>query len=333
MHLSRRHYLVAGGATLATLAGCSTGSGTQGSGTDEHNDAGTPETDGPLTLEFGESAVFTNDEGIELVVTPTEARSTEAIVTGGKEQVYADGPDADDALYLLVTFRLENTGSQNTKVPGGLFFRSNGSEVERTITRLPGERYDDIDWVDAGDTATGTVVFEVPEDAESGAVAAKFRTTFNSPPVRWEFDLDDIPREAYDFDELSPGEAIELGTEENRYSFAALGATETTSYDGPDGEEHAAGSGKKFVLVEVESENVGESTVTLPTAYNMRLRTDDDEIQAGRYRRGDDRYDGGPHDAGGVRTGLVLFEVPDSASSYSLQVEFGNGPTGTWELE
>lgn len=337
MRLTRRRYLLAGSATFTSVSGCISGSDSGGSDQveDTSTAAGDSEPGEPLTLEFAETAVFTNDEAVELEVTPTEARLTEAIVVGGKggiDQVSAFTPDADDALYLLVTFRLTNAGSAQTKVPGGLFFTANGKQVSRTIRDVPGRNYDDLSMVEAGETVEGTVVFEVPADAESGLVEAKFRTLFQSPPVRWELDLGDVARQTYDFDGQAPGEPIEFGTEEYRYTFAALGASETTSYAGSDGEERTAAEGSTFVHVEVQSENVGTSPVTLPTAYGMRLLADGSEIKAGQYEGSDDQYTGGKTGPGEGQRGIVEFEVPESTAEYTLQVEFGNGPVGTWEL-
>lgn len=339
MQLSRRQCLIAGGATVTALAGCTSGSGTAGgSGDDEETSTdavGRTTSSGPLRLKFGETAVFTNDEAVELEVTPTDARLTEAIITGGKggnDQVYATSPDDPDSLYLLVTFELRNAGSSETKIPGGLFFTASGEQVSRTVREVPGQNYGDLDWVEPGETVRGTVLFETPADAESGVVEARFRTLFQSPPVEWELGLSELPRKTFDFEGKSPGEAIELGTEEYRYSFTALGTTESTEYEASNEGTQTPADGNKFVFVEVESENVGTSPVTLPSPYDMRLVTADSKFEAGTHKNLDERYRGGPSDPGEVRTGDVLFEVPESVSSYTLQVEFSNGPIGTWQL-
>lgn len=334
MGLSRRGYLLAGGTVLSTsVAGC------QGRSESAATEASSGETErsgeaDPLDLQFGETAVFTNDAAVELHVTPTAARLTEAVVVGRESTgvVFANVPDSADSLYLLVTFHLENKGSEKTKIPNGLSFSANGQGGRETMSDFPTQAYGKLDWLDSADSVEGTALFEVPADADSGVVSATFQTLFDSPPVNWTLDLASLSVTRYDVEGKRPGEAVELGTEAYSYSFAALGVRETNSYETGGGEKHTAADGKTFALVEVESENVGSEPVTVPTAFGMRLVTADDEAEAGEYQRTEERYDGGETDPGAVRTGEVLFELPESASEYTFEVELAHGLVGTWEL-
>lgn len=334
MELSRRRYLLAGGSAFTALAGCTGTDSPNGGDDDSGNTPGGGGSD-PLYLEFGETAVFYDDDGLELQATPTDAWLAEASVFGADGHVRTYGPNSSDVLLLFVEFQVTNAGANETQAPEGLSWEADGGgrTVDRTSIRAPGGNYGYVNRVGAGETITGTAPFEVDPSTESGSVILEFSGIITSPPVYWSLDLTEVPVERYDLDGLSPGESVDLGTEEYSYSFTALGTETISSYTDYNGQTMTPADGNTFLLVEVQAENVGTEPVMLPLGLNMNVLADGSEIASSYYGDLDERYDADTVDPGVVVQGDVLFEVPETASTFTLQVPFGNYLVGTWELQ
>lgn len=346
MNVTRRRLLYASGATVTGLAGCPSLSGNgespDGGGNGNGNDDGadgdggrrSDGTEGALELEFGEGAEFTNDNGVRLHVAMSDPRLVEAVPVVRDSEIYVDSPESEP-YFLFARVRLANEGSSSVQPPRGLFFRVDGREVERTAIRTPGQKYRDIGELAPGETATGTVAFPAPDGAGTGTVALRFQALLDSPPARWTFDFADVPRESIDLTNDGLGESLTIGTDAYAYEFTPTTARETTAYTYGDGTEHAASAGSKFVLVEARAENVGEEPVNLPNPYDVRLEADGSIARGTEYEDADERYQGQvePYPPGETQEGVFLFEVPESASDYTLRLAVGNDTFATWPFE
>lgn len=333
MRISRRA-LLASSAVATGLAGCSSIGGGDGTpdGSNSLDDGGTPE--GALDLSFGEGAVFTDDGDVKLAVTLSDPRLLETVPVVRDNDIYVDSPQSTP-FFLFATVRLENQGSSTIDPPSGLFFEADGEEVERTFIRTPGPKYREIGELAPGESAEGTIAFASPDGSGTGTVALRFQTLLESPPARWTFEFVDVPRETTDLTREGLGESITIGADADAYSFTPTTATTTTEYDYGDGETHTAPSGSRFVLLEARSENVGEEPVTLPTPYEIRLGVDGTVVRGGRYRRADERYPGraDPTPPGERLSGVLLFEVPESATEFTVRLAVGNQTFATWPVD
>lgn len=331
MPLLRRTFL-ATGAAVPCLAGCLGLSGGD-DGTNEPSDTtGTPE--GAVELAFGEGAVFTNEQGVKLAVklSNPQLRETIAVVRNG--EISVDSPETT-RYFLFVTVRVANQGDSSIEPPSGLYFRTDGQEVERTFIRTPEQKYRDIGQLAPGEAATATIAFPAPADAETGTVALRFQTLLESPPARWTFDYADVPTQTADLARSGPGDTLTVGTDAYAYAFTPTDARITTAYTYGDDQEHTAPDGSQFVLVSVRAENVGDEPVKLPTPFDIRLGADGAVSRPGQFKRDDERYPGrvdltSPGDA---LSGVLLYEVPASSSSFTVQLAVGNKTFATWPIE
>lgn len=325
MDVPRRRLLQASGAALTGLAGCSslTGDGGKSDG-----------PDGALELDFGEGAEFTNDEGVKLHVTMADPRLVETVAVVRDEEIAVDSPESMP-YFLFVRVRVANEGSSSIQPPSGLFFEADGREVERSFIRTPGRKYRDIDELAAGQSAEATIAFPASDGAGTGTVSLRFQTLLESPPAQWTFDFAEVPRESTDLTRDGLGDSFVIDAGSYAYEFTPTGARETTAYTYGDANEHAAPTGSKFVLVEARAENVGEEPVKLPTPFEVRLDADGSVSRGTRYEDADERYEGqvDPYPPGGSQEGVLLFEVSESASSYTLRLAIGNDTFVTWPFE
>lgn len=331
MSRTRRSLLTSG--VVLTLAGCpnptergDTSNPPDGPGASE----GTPGE--PLELSFGEGAVFTNEEGLSIAVRMSDPLLRETVTVVSDDTVFVDSPD-ETRYFLFVTVEVANEGDVAFKPPGGLYFRTDGREVERTFVRTPGRKYRDIDRLAPGESATATIAFQAPEDFETGTVSLQFRTLVQSPPARWTFSRGDVQTRTTDLSMNSLGDTITVGTDGFSYAFTPTHARTTTSFIDVDGREHAAPDGSQFVHLEVRAENVGEEPVQLPTPYDVRVRADGSVYRRGRYEPRD-QYPGrvAATPPGETLAGSLLYEVPSSAPSFTVQLAVGNDTFATWPV-
>lgn len=328
MRRSRRS-LLATSAGLA-LAGCL---GPSGSGEASNPPSGTEESPGePLELSFGEGAVFTNDEGLRIAVRMSNPLLRETVPVVRDGAVIVDSP-SETRYFLFVTVEVANEGEVPFKPPGGLSFRTDGRAVERTFIRTPGRTYRDIGTLAPGESATGTIAFQAPEDVETGAVSLQFQTLVESPPARWTFGTGDVPTRTTDLSADGLGEAITVGKDAFAYAFTPTSVRTTTAYTGDDGRAHTASDGSQFALLDVRAENVGAEPVKLPTPYDVRLEAGGTVHRRGQYEGGDG-YPGRVEltPPGGALDGVLLYEVPSTASSFTVMLAVGNETFAEWPV-
>jgi hypothetical protein len=349
MRISRRA-LLASSAVATGLAGCSSlggvggDNGAGGAGGDsgdsdasdanDANGSGGATPEGALDLSFGEGAVFTDDDGVELAVTLSNPRLLATVPVVRDGDISVDSPESS-AFFLFVTVRVANQGSSAIDPPSGLYFEADGREVERTVVRTPGPKYREVGELAPGESAEATIAFPAPDGSGTGTVALRFQTLVESPPARWHFEFADLTRETSDLSREGLGDTITVGVDPYAYSFTPLSATTTSAYSDGDDEEHTASAGSTFVLLEVRSTNVGEEPVKLPTPFEIRLDADGTVVRGSPYERADERYPGRADlsPPGGSLSGVLLFEVPESAAEFTVRLAVGNQTFATWPVD
>jgi len=332
MQIPRRRLLQTSGAVLAGVAGCSGddggdtgGSGGENSGSDEQGE--------PLDLEFGEGAEFSNDSGVRFQVGMSNPRLVETVPVVRDGEMYVDSPESQP-YFLFVNVVVANEGESSIEPPRGLYFEADGQEVEREAIRVPGQKYRDIGELAPGESAEATIAFPAPDGTGTGTVSLRFQVLLESPPARWTFDFEEVSRESVDLSKEGLGDTATVTTGDYGYEFTPTAARETDAYTYGDGNEHAAPDGSTFVLVEARAENVGEEPVKLPNPYGVRLDADGEIARGSQYEDAAERYQGQaePYAPGESQEGIFLFEVAESASSYTLRLAIGNQTFVTWPL-
>jgi hypothetical protein len=333
MTVDRRRLVAASGVALAGLAGCSSMPGGESNG-DGDGGGGGGTSGEPLELDFGEGAVFRNDEDVRLEVGMANPRLVETVPVVQDGEIAVDSPESKP-FFLFVDVRVSNQGSSSIEPPSGLYFEADGESVEREFVRTPGRKYRDVGELASGERVAATIAFAAPGDAETGAVSLEFQTLLDSPPARWTFDFADVERESRDLTRSGLGEPFRIETGQYGYEFTPTAARETTTYTDDDGTEHAASAESKWVLVEATAENVGEEPVNLPNPYDVRLAADGSVSRGTQYATADGRYAGqvDPYSSGATQSGSLLFEVAESASSYTLRLAIGNETFVTWSVD
>lgn len=337
MQLSRRRLVLASSAAMAGVAGClgsSGGDATETDGDDTGSESATP--GGALELDFGDGAEFTNDDGVRLQVAMANPRLVETAPVVRDGEIYVDSPESKP-YFLFVQVRVVNRGSSTIDLPRGLYFRADGEEVDRAVIRTPGKQYREFEELPSGESLEAVIAFPSPgpDSAERGTVSLRFQTLLESPPAQWTFDFADVSRESTDRTNDGLGDAYTVRAGDYAYEFTPTAARVTDAYTYGDGQEHAAPSGSKFVLVEATAENVGEKPVTLPNPYGVRLEAGGSVARGIQYKDADERYQGqvDPYQPGERQSGVLLFEVADSASDYTLRLAIGNQTFATWPIE
>lgn len=319
---------------VLALAGCLNPAESGDTSNPPGGPGGSEETPGePLELSFGEGAVFTNDEGLSIAVRLSDPVLRETVTVVRDDEVVVTAPD-ETRYFLFVTVEVANEGGVTFKPPSGLYFRTDGREVERTFVPTPGRKYRDVDRLAPGESATATIAFQAPADFETGAVSLQFRTLVRSPPARWTFSRGDVPTRTSDLSKDGLGETVTVGTDGFAYSFTPTDARTATSYTDDDGREHAAPDGSQFVRLAVRAENVGDRAVKLPTPYRVRLEADGTVYRA-RQHDVRDAYPGRVEATppGETLAGSLLYEVPASASSFTVRLAVANDTFATWPVE
>lgn len=82
----------------------------------------------------------------------------------------------------------------------------------------------------------------------------------------------------------------------------------------------------------VVAENTGDTAVRIPAYFDIWLVDDSFQSEASVYKDESERYEGGKLAPGVRREGVVLFEVPASVTSYTIQVELADGIMASWEV-
>jgi hypothetical protein len=337
MQVSRRRLVLASSAVVAGVAGCLGSSGGDATETDaDDTESASTTPGGALELDFGEGAEFTNDDGVRLQVAMADPRLVETAPVVRDTEIYVDSPESKP-YFLFVRVRVANRGSSPIDLPRGLYFRADGEEVDRAVVRTQGKQYREFEELPSGESLEAVIAFPSPgpDTAEQGTVSLKFQALLESPPARWTFDFADVSRESTDLSNDGLGESYTVRAGDYAYEFTPTAAQVTDAYTYGDGAEHTAPAGSKFVLVEATAENVGEQPVTLPNPYGVRLEAGGSVARGTQYKDADERYQGqvDPYQPGERQSGVLLFEVPESASEYTLRLAIGNQTFATWPVE
>lgn len=335
MQATRRTFL-AGSVAVASLAGClgDSDESTDGNPADEPGGGGNG-TEGSLELAFGDGGVFTDEDSIELVVEISNPRlRTTVPVVGDGNDIYVDSPESSE-YFIFADVALRNDGSAPIDPPSGLYFETDGEEVDRAAIRTPGRKYRDIGELAPGDDATGTIAFPAPAEAETATITLRFQGLLDSEPAHWSTDYADLERSSTDLSRDGIGESITIEADEYAYEFTPTEARTTTSYTYGDGKKHAASDGSTFLLLSARSETVGEKPVKLPTPYEITIVADGSEIRSDQFEREDERYEGrvDPTAAGEDISGTLLYEIPASTSSVTVRLAVGNQTFATWPVD
>lgn len=360
MNISRRQLLLISSAGIAGLAGCeetevntpadqddsdgsnsdgSSGDGSSGDGSSGDGGGGEDQNnDGNQggTFELGQTAKFSVGEDTTINFTPTSAILHEALIYASSGLIFSEIPESSDRLFLAVEIVAENTGGESFRPPSSIVFTTGGTQYDTTFTSTYSDSsFAQYSEIQPGASRTGWVVFEIPSGASEGSLVAEFQTISGSATGVWSIDLSNVDRQTLDIKGLSLGETAEIGTDRTSYSVAAVSAEETQLYDYSSGDyefTQEAGEGMKYVLVTVQASNTGERAVSIPGSFQMSLISGNSQYDADLYRDTNDAYEGGEISSGITREGIVQFEVPQSASSYTFQVNLTQDLTATWEF-
>jgi len=330
--MDRRRYLTGITTTAALgLAGCS--SDTSVSNPDE---SGTDTGDRSAgTFSLNETAIFRSGDGEELSYTPVGARVDDVLLYQSGSSIYSTSPDSSDRVYLSVEIEAENTGSESVDLPQSPTVQLSGTQYESTTTRAYGENeYDPYQEVRPGATTGGWIVYPIEYAESTAKLSADFQSFSDVATAEWEFEVSDLVRRTYDRTGLNLREAAEISTGDHGYLVMPTEVEETQSYEYGSSYTFTeeAGTGNKFVLVTLQSENTGEGTISIPTSRDISLRAGSSQYEAENYRKDNEEYDGGDIAPGIVREGVVQFEVDESVSAYELQVRLTDDITATWNL-
>ena len=362
--MDRREYLTLIGAVgTATLAGCSgdepdvesadddgtdggtepsegdgTGdqsdnSGTSGDDTGSEEGENTGEDEGSeddAVFELGETAAFSRD-GQELEFQAHNARLTNVLTYNLDATLFSEVPRSD--LFLLVDATIENVGDETAWVPSTIDLVVDGAQYEQSFV---GESaidspYSNFTELRQSVEQTGTLVFSIP-DVSAGARLFVEWGSFETATGEWQFDLAGVEREIHDYSGNSVGESVAFGTDERQYQLtvADIELTKTYTYEGYSGtQREQASGGQQWAIATIEVENTGSATVSVPSTFEMRLVVDNQQYDQAVYL-GEGGHSGGNLSQGSSTEGVVLYEVPDSASEVRLEIDLTQDVTAVW---
>lgn len=326
--VSRRRYLLSSACGVAMFAGCLTGDWS-----DNENDS-----EQKIVRQMGEQAVFSAGEE-ELEFRPRNIEISNLLMGDWNGRVRIN--EADDGNgFLVVEADIRNTGEEQTRFPRHVYMIIDGSqyESERTVTRrvFDDDSYTEYYYLQPGVSETVYIVFEIPVSGNDATLQAEWETTDWVTPdtvtAEWTVQLDNIQRNEHDFTDFEPGDEAVIGTEDIRYEIAVTDVelTDSYTYEDSSGEQKKeAKSGKHWVLITVRAENSGNSTVRVPSPFNIDLVSDGQQFDR-KFYRGDDDYGGGDLPPEVTDEGRLLFEVPDDVSSAEVRIEFTDETDGVW---
>lgn len=317
--------VVASGA-LPVLAGCPGSNG----GTGE--DGGTNERQTPpgsqREFSLGETASFTSGDAKQLEFTPTAGRRETHIVSApDPPRISAIAPDDPDNIFLFIEIELENAGSERVEVPSDIDLFAEEQQYDREeVTQMEDEPYASHTEVLPHGNKSGWIVFELPSAVTAGELVTAFGDQFSTKPAKWTLDIGEFSTTEYDYRGQSVGDEITFGTGATQYSMVVNGFREDEDPEGTGGPEE----GNKFVFASISATNTGTTSVNLPKSNVMQLVTGQSRYDDTFFKYIDEKYEGGTVQAGRTREGEVVFEVPESASGYQLQLAITDTITATW---
>lgn len=301
--------------------------------TQSETETNTTESTREAVAELGETLVYTSGDK-ELAFTVSQAALQDAIVTARSGRLSSTVPDNRDHTFLRLFVELENQGSERVTAPGSLVFSTDGTQYEPTYTGFTENEYESYKEILPNNRTSGWLIFSVPPQAAEGRLIVNFSNFGDAVTGEWVLNLGDLERETFDFTGKSKGDIITFGTDATQYQIGAIAVEQTQSYTYTSNDyeyEEEASEGNKFVLVTVNAENTGETSVYLPSIYDMSLRTGSSQFEPNLYL-GDGAYEGGEVSTGIQREGKVLFEVPQAASSFTFQTNLTRNISASWSL-
>ncbi|MDS0257802.1 DUF4352 domain-containing protein [Haloarcula sp. S1CR25-12] len=333
MNLGRRRLLqLSSAGLLGAVAGCGGDTGGEAQPTDANPGGG---SDGEPTVALGESTALSLGSETELTVTPTSASLQDALVYGVMENLYSESPEGSEQTYLTIATEVENTGTEDLKVPDTPVFEYDGEEHENTYTNTYEDVFPRYARLAAGESTTGWLVYELAPSTAGGRLRLEYEGSEGESTAEWPIDVQQLDREQYDFDTLDLGERQAFGTDTQQISVSVLSTEETQSYldkDRADGDRAEAPEGEKFVLVTLSTKNIGEKFVAVPSVFDIKLLTDEDNYLRGDYSGDAEEYKSGTITPGEEERGLLLFRVPESASANEIRVQFTSDIAAKWRL-
>jgi hypothetical protein len=330
MNYSRRKFIGVTGVVIGVpISGCSEDTdGDVVTPTDGQDDGDAPSSDG---VNVGETLLYQQD-GKKLAFTIKSAELRDHLIYTQSNYIYSEVPETQDHTFLLLRTKVENTGESPVSTPDGLTLVIDGSQYETAGAYSFEPRYDGYNELLPGASTEGWIIFPVPPVDSQARFSVDFSSFGESNTGTWLISLSELERIQYDYSGNELGEKISFGTDQTMYDIGAIEVNETQSYESESGDYIIdSGDGKKYVLVNCEAKNTGENTVSVPDRFSMSLLTDSKQFDAGGYR-GSDAYEGGEISSGIQRSGIVQFEVPQSTSSYTLQVNLTDNINATWNL-
>jgi hypothetical protein len=285
------------------------------------------------TAQLGETLVYTSGQSEQLAFAIASARLQDAIISASSGSLLSRVPEQSSYSFLLADVQLANEGEEPIYPPTSVSFVAGGQQYEQTY--LAGDSsYPPSNEILPGSSVSGRIAFAVPPSDAEGRIVVNFSRIGDAVTGEWVVNLGEIERTQYNYSGNSEGDFIEFGTESTRYQIAVADVTETRQYshssNGYQFTEEAS-QGNKFVLIEVFARNTGETPVRIPGRFDMSLITGSSQFDGGYYS-GSQPYEGGQISTGIERSGVVQFEVPQSASEYQLQVDLTRDITASWIL-
>lgn len=346
MDISRRRLLRVGStAGLMSLAGCGNDSKVRTEETETTTPSDEPATNTPSDetttttpqeqiFELGETAIFDIDENRQLAITPSAGERQNLLIYSQSNYVYSEAPEQSDYVYLLIPTTLENRGSENIRPPQSVLL-VDGTQYDHSYTTT----YQDSSYSSSNEIRPGAkrsvwMIFGIPKSEANAQLLVDFQTFSNTMTAKWEFELADLTLKQIDFSNLNPGSEARLGTDSTQFSITAQGVEETQSYTYESGNyefEETAGEGNKFILVSMRAENTGDSSVYVPTAYDLSLIANQSQFESSTYLKSN-KYEGGEIGNGIVREGKVQFEVPTTINSYRVVADLTNHLNASWQF-
>ena len=195
--VSRREYLIATGAAgIASLAGCSSGGGsdTSASTSSSGDNSSTPTS---ATDQIGETRLSSGE---------TRLKVNEAVVTQTLYNIGAYGTNAvsaeDGKQFILIDMQAKKQ-TENGSIPEIADYRIEAGSVSYSINNIGSENLNQpvnaelyqietgFEGPEVGSTTRGWLVFKIPADISTGTLQVRGMQTQDDDPVAWKLRFDD----------------------------------------------------------------------------------------------------------------------------------------------